>query len=306
MMGSFIKYRLKIFLKNKTMIFWTLLFPIALTTMFYFVFSDIQFVDEVKPFKIAVVDGKNTNVKQLLSSLSDKQSENYLLDVIYASEDEAKALVKEQEVEAMVVLDNPVQLVSIRMGYNQTIMKSVLNTYERVFSQVNHIALENPQALSDLVIEDLLKSDVYFHTLNSQGSQKDMNTTYFYTALALLCMYGALWGCIITHDIQANQSKRAARLNLAPISKKKLLFADFTLAYGLISLELFLLFAYMKFVLHVAFGHQLWLMLCVCLAGILAMLSVGVLFGTLKLNWNNKVGIVSGSIYTISAISPSV
>lgn len=293
-MFSYIKYRMKIFLKNKSMVFWTLVFPIALTSMFYFVFADMQFDTPMDPFEIAVVDHGNENMKQLLTQLSDQKSDNYLFDLTYVQEKEGRDLVSEQKVATMVILDEVPKLESITFDYNVTIMKSVMNTYQRVYSQVSHIAQENPQAMADLVIEDLIQADVNFHTVNSKGSEKDMNMTYFYTALAMICMYGAIWGCVVSNDIQANQTKRAARVNIAPVSKRKLLLIDFTLAYILITIETLFLFCYMKFILNVEFGEQIGFIIIVCLAGILAMLSLGLMIGTMKTEFQNKVGIISG------------
>lgn len=294
MMITFIKYRLKIFLKNKIMIFWTMVFPIALTTMFYFVFSDIKFDQPLDVFQIAVVDHGNDTMKQLLSDLSDKDSEHYIFDMHYYDEEEAHKLLNDQQVSVIVVLDEIPKLESISMGYDVTIMKSILNTYQRVYSQITHIAQNDPTALADIAVEDMLKADVAFHSLTSQGSTKNMNTVYFYTALAMLCMYGAIWGCVISNDIQANQTKRAARVNIAPLSKRKLLFVDFILAYLLIVLEAFVLFVYMYKILNVAFGDQLLFIALICLCGILAMLSLGLLIGTTKLKWQTKIGVISG------------
>lgn len=293
-MFSYIKYRLKIFLKNKTMVFWTLIFPIALTTMFFFVFADMQFDTPLDPFKIAVVDNGNENMKELLTQLSDKESDNYLFDVQYTQVEEGRDLLKNQEVSVMVILDDVPKIESVSYDYNTTIMKSVLNTYQRVYTQITHIAQDNPQAMADIVIEDLLNANVEIHTLNSGGSEKNMNMTYFYTALGMICMYGAIWGCVVSSDLQANQTKRAARVNIAPVSKRKLLLVDYILAYLLIVGETMILFCYMKFILGVEFGEQIGLVISVCLVGILAMLSLGILIGTSKMEWQSKIGLVSG------------
>lgn len=293
-MFSYIKYRLKIFLKNKTMVFWTLIFPIALTTMFFFVFADMQFDTPLDSFKIAVVDNGNENMKELLTQLSDKESDNYLFDVQYTQVEEGRDLLKNQEVSVMVILDDVPKIESVSYDYNTTIMKSILNTYQRVYTQITHIAQDNPQAMADIVIEDLLNANVEIHTLNSGGSEKNMNMTYFYTALGMICMYGAIWGCVVSSDLQANQTKRAARVNIAPVSKRKLLLVDYILAYLLIVGETMILFCYMKFILGVEFGEQIGLVISVCLVGILAMLSLGILIGTSKMEWQSKIGLVSG------------
>lgn len=303
-MYTFIKYRCKCFLKNKTLVFWTMVFPIALSTMFYFVFYDMEMDQKIEPFKVAVVDEGNENLKQLIDELSDKKSDNYILNVTFTDKKEGNELVKNENVEAMVILSDTPEIKSINMSYNVTIMKSILNTYQRVYSQVGHIAQNNPQVLATLSMNELMDANLVIHNKDSKGSEGNMNTVYFYTALSLLCMYGALWGATISSDLQGNQSKRAARLNIAPVSKRKLLLVDFALAYLIIAVEMGVLLFYLQNILGVSFGNDLALVIPLCLSGILTTLSCGMLVGSsVRLSWQSKIGLISGGSVILNAFA---
>lgn len=303
-MLTFVKYRMKCFMRNKVLIFWTLLFPVALTTIFYFVFSDIKFTQELESFPIAVVDEGNESMKMMIDELSDETKDTYLFDVSYVSKEKGKQLVEENKVDAMVVLSDIPCMECVTMDYNATITKSILNTYQRVYSQMEHIAKENPEVIADLTMEELVEGNVELIKKKSLGSEKDMNTIYFYTALSMLCMYGALWGNNVAYNIQANQSKQAARLNVAPVSKRKIIFTDFILAYLMIAVELGLLLIYMKYILGVEFGTQIGIITAVCLSGILMTLSCGILIGSIaRIPANIKVGMISGVSTLLNALA---
>ena len=49
-------YRLKIMIRSKSMIFWTLLFPIALSTFFNMAFGNLSSQSSFDPINIALVD----------------------------------------------------------------------------------------------------------------------------------------------------------------------------------------------------------------------------------------------------------
>jgi very-short-patch-repair endonuclease len=53
-----LKYSLKILLKNKSLIFWTFVFPILLGTLFKMAFSNIENSETLKIIDIAIVNKK--------------------------------------------------------------------------------------------------------------------------------------------------------------------------------------------------------------------------------------------------------
>ena len=68
--------KLKILLKNKSMLFWTLAFPFVLGTFFYLALGNIGEAFEMKIIPIAVVDNEgyqnNEVLKSVILGLSEK------------------------------------------------------------------------------------------------------------------------------------------------------------------------------------------------------------------------------------------
>ena len=76
------KNRLKILLRKKSVIFWTMIFPIILATLFHLAFSDIQNDEKLKVIDVAVIKNEqydnNQTLKTVLESVS-KDDEYYPL-----------------------------------------------------------------------------------------------------------------------------------------------------------------------------------------------------------------------------------
>ncbi len=294
-MGTLIKYRIKCFLKNRILLFWTLLFPCLLATIFNFVLKDIQVLEEREIIDVAVVKGSNETLMNLVEELSDGNGENYILDVIYVDQKEAKQLMDDAKVSAVLYLDETPRMEAINYGYDQTILKSIINSYTRVYSQVSHLAQSDPMLFQKMAIEDLYNNNVEIKEMQSEGSQKNMNVVYFYNAVAMCCLYGMLWGVRICSDSQATQSKQAARVNVSPLPKLKMLSIDFCIGLVFIVVEASLSILYMITFLSIDFSDQLGLLAMIVLASSFMSLSLGILIGTLsKLALEAKIGLISG------------
>lgn len=293
-MGSIIWYRLKCFLRNRNLVFWTLCFPIILGTIFNFVLKDIQGLVPLETIEIAVVDKGNEAISSLVKELGDKESENYILDVTYANEEEAHTLLMDGKVTTILYMQENPYIEANQYGYDTTILKSVINSYTRVYSQVEHLANKDPMIFQKMVIEDLFTSNAQIQEIQSEAASKDMNMIYFYNIIAMVCMYGMLWGVAICNDSQATQSKQAARVNVSPLPKLKMLAIDFGLCYTMIVLEILFAIVYLNFGLGIMFGEHILPTICIILASTLTSLSLGMFVGTFKLPLPAKIGMISG------------
>ena len=86
------KNRLKILLRKKSVIFWTMIFPIILATLFHLAFSDIQNDEKLKVIDVAVIKNEqydnNQTLKTVLESVSkddDNKFRNILCKIRAAS-----------------------------------------------------------------------------------------------------------------------------------------------------------------------------------------------------------------------------
>ena len=88
-----LKYNLKTLFKNKTLIFWTYLFPIILGTFFYLAFHDIEKNEAFKPIPIAIIENEkwqeNNIWQSTIKSLSEEK-DNKVFNTTYKNITEAK------------------------------------------------------------------------------------------------------------------------------------------------------------------------------------------------------------------------
>ena len=92
--------KLKICVNNKQNIFWTLMFPIILGTLFTIAFGGIFETYKFEEIKTAVVFDTDdeqviSNAKNVLENISNDGKK--LLDIQYLEYDEAEALLKDGE-----------------------------------------------------------------------------------------------------------------------------------------------------------------------------------------------------------------
>ena len=96
------KYMLLSSLRSRELIFWTLLFPFALTTFMYMAFGDIfDRTEKFEPVPVAIVkEQDNMTLTAMLNAVSAK-GDNQLLITTYTGEKEAKKLLEEDQVKGI-------------------------------------------------------------------------------------------------------------------------------------------------------------------------------------------------------------
>lgn len=274
--------KMKILLKNKAMLFWSLVFPFVLGTFFQLALGNIGEEFEMEVIPIGVVDNQyyqdNEILKEVISSLSE-ENENQLFDTIYVSESDAKNLLDNSEIDGYILLnqDNNPQMIVKSKGINQTIIKSVLDEYYQMSSSTTQIINYNPEVLYNGALETLYEEKNYI--LDDSNENIDFSINYFFTLIAMTCLYGSLIGLEVIKDCEANLSKKGARMCMAPVNKFKIILAGLLAGYVIQLVALLLLFLYLKFVFNINFGNQILPTVVLAMIGCLAGTSLGTFVG---------------------------
>ena len=274
--------RLKILLRNKTMLFWSLAFPFILGTFFELALGNVGEAFELDIISIAVVDNENYKeneiFKNVISSLSD-ENENQLFDTEYVDQNKAEELLQNGDVEGYILLNedgNP-QMVVKQNGINQTIIKGVLDEYYQMLTVTNNLINYNPQVIYNGVLESLYEENNFI--VDDSKENIDFSINYFFTLIAMTCLYGSLIGLEIIKDSEANLSKKGARICVAPVNKFKIVLAGLLAGYVIQLVALGLLFLYLIFAFKVNFGSQVLETVILAIVGCLAGTSLGTLVG---------------------------
>lgn len=266
--------RLKIVLRDRTLVFWTLIFPVLLGTLFYMGFSNIIENEQFQDISIAVVDTKNYQqdvyFQETLKAVSE--GENKLFNVTILTEEQAKEQLQKKEITGYI-LDNT-WLVQ-EEGMEQTIVKTFLDRYLQRKSTIENILEIKQGNLTKEEIAGLIQSEEYIDLTTYSKENPDYTVNYFYSLIAMACLYGGFWGIKEIKDIQANQSKRAARINLAPVHKLKTILYNFLASFTINFIFIMILLVYLIFILGIDFGTNIPFVILVCFVGCL----IGILMG---------------------------
>jgi len=270
--------RLKCIIRDKELVFWSLIFPLILGTLFNLAFSNLTKQEAFKTIDIAVVNNeayqKDTGFKSFLADVS--QGEDKLFNINLSTKEDAEELLDNGKVDGYITVDTKINLVVKNSGFSQTIIKAVLDEYSQTVSAVGSILTNNPTATHSKLLEDIGNRKEYTKNIQIGRKQKpDSSVNYFFTLIAMSCFYGSFFGLKEITDIQADLSKRAARLNVAPVRKMKVLIAGLCAGYLVLLLETLILISYLVFALKVDFGNQIGYILLTCFVACATGISFG-------------------------------
>lgn len=271
--------RLKCITRDKGLLFWTFIFSLVLATLFGMAFSNISSSENFNNIKIAVIDSKeyqkDDNFQKFLKNASSGKEK--LFNVTLTTKDEADKLLDDNKIVGYIIVNSQVELVVKNSGLQQSIIKSALDGYTQTVSTITSIIKENPAAIQKGLLENAEAVNDFTEAVPLGKTDKpDPAVNFFYSLIAMACFYGSFLGMKEITDTQANLSKRAARLNVAPVHKLKVLTAGLLAGYVVLVIEILILIAYLAFVIKVDFGNQIGYILLTCFIGCAA----GITFGS--------------------------
>lgn len=303
-----LKYSLKTLFRNKSLIFWTYIFPLILGTFFYLAFSNITESEKLDVIDIAIVNNEdfinNEAFKKTFESLSE-DGEEKVFNIEYVDEEEAKELLDNDEVIGYMKLnDNKPVLTFLNNGVDQTIFKYVVEEImetSKIFNEIyeDKIRYEISYGKNNIDYESVSKEilevikNEYDVTNDRSSNNLDYVMIEFYTLIAMTCMYGGIISMTSINQKLANMDKKGKRVSISSTKKRVIILSSLVASYIVQLIGLILLFLFMYFILHVDFGNNFLLVILLALVGTLAGLSLGIAVGTLlKSSENAKTGIL--------------
>ncbi|KAB3533480.1 ABC transporter permease [Alkaliphilus pronyensis] len=307
------KYRLKSLSRNKAGIFWAFMLPILLATLFNFTLVNILSPDKHIDVKVAVVDNEefhnNQGFKSFIYSLggSNEAEGNSIFNISITPLQKAEEMLENDEIDGYVKVAEDIKLIVNDSGLNQSIIKAVLEDYIQIQSTVETIAVQNPSAIDEGLIESLANNVDYLKDRSLNEANSDSVVLMFYSLIAMSCMYGAYWGLAVINNSQADLSAVGARLNLSPIHKFKVFIADTFAAWLVQFIFALLQLLYYTFALGVDFGYQVVFIIFTMLIGSIMGITFGTFIGAIvKKSEDIKIAILAslisvGYVLTVSA-----
>lgn len=285
------KYSILQTTRQRLIMFWNLVFPILLGTLFQLVFGN--FVDETITFHqipVAYVaeEGADISFTKLLQMLEE---ESELLEVITVEKTEAEKLLQEEKVAGIYYNGNGtlseksgqesgqmnksgLSLTVTKQEVSQSILSTILEQYERTAKTLANIRQEQPKGLEKAVTV-LEENCQYLKEGGISDTPKSLMMDFFYALIAMNCLMGGTVGMMSAVDFKADLSDLAARRVVASTNRFGILLADLAAKITVQFLCTTFSVCYLMYVLHVSVGNKLgWILLTVLLGSM-----VGIVLG---------------------------
>ena len=218
--------------RQKLTIFWSLLFPIIMGTLFRVSFGD--FMNETVifhqiPVAYVTEEQQFDAFQAVLESLEEEEG---LVELILVDREEAEALLKDEKVEGiyqravssaaqdtepeMIGIEQSTENITLtvtKKGINQSILSAVLEQYQRTFQTMKHIAREQPAGI-EAAASVIREQCQYLKAGTISDTPKGDVTDYFYALIAMNCLMGVIMGLQSTHRFGILLPDLAAKLTI--------------------------------------------------------------------------------------------
>lgn len=276
--------------------FWALVFPIILGTFFYISFGNAGLEstgesswDEIK-VSVVKEDVSSENARAFEEFLAQMDGETLDIQDISTEEKALKALDEEKISGIFYVKETP-SLTVAKNGLNESILTSVLESFNQNSAMFQKIATTHPEKLPD-AMEAM--GDYRSSTLEVSLGGKDLNPSvqYFFALVAYACLSGAFLGVQSSTDGQANISALGARRSITPTHKLTLVMIDMAVLFIIHFFNILILCLYITQVLKISLGNDIGSLLLVDFMGSMIGVCLGVAIGCLaRMSLGLKMGV---------------
>lgn len=276
-----IKYTFLSMIRTKEVIFWSLVFPLALSTFMYLAFGKINEVTEnLETIDVAVVESvQNEMFDKILVEVSNGESP--LLNPMKMNSQDAVSALDGKEVDGIIHVDDTISLSVRENGLIATILSSFVDRYLQNEATLTQIAKNNPLALNS-AIEALSDDTSYFKEEKLTDGNTDNLSNYFYAVFAMSCLFASFTGISSVFSIQGNLSPLGQRRCVAPTKKLHVVLTLF-LTNEIVQFAIELItFAYMSLVLGLDLSNKYPALFLLLFVASSFGLTMGMFIGSLK------------------------
>ncbi|MEG0015214.1 MAG: ABC transporter permease [Gordonibacter sp.] len=314
-MWNVFKGTLAMLVRNRELFIWALGLPILLSTMFLFMFANLDDATAFESVPTAVVEDDNydkaAQFANTLNALAEP-GDDQLLDVrAFATMSEAKKALENNEVAGILSIDAQgtpllsVAAMSEGLGVeqiNRTILNTITDTYLRNTDLLERIAEDNPMALSNpTAVEEALSRESATEQVSLTFSAPVQSVRYYYALLGMACLFCSQIGLIAICKTQPNLSALGARRAIGAVSRGKTLAATLSASWVIVFGCLVVAFSYMRFVVNVDFAGREGA--CIVALGVAALFTTafGTFLGSLpKVTMHVKIGLITAATCLLS------
>ena len=304
-----LKYNIKSLFRNKTLIFWTYMFPILLGIFFNMAFSNIEKDEMLGTISLVIVDNSNYKDREIyidtLSSLTS--GEDKLFNIEYKSLEDANNDLTDGNIDGIINFQDSGPVIIIKdNGTKETVISFVINEITTNIDIMNNIVdksiKEGNYDIVNTIVDKINSNKEYLNNI-SKDNLSYMQVEY-YTLIAMACMYGGIIGLTAINNSLANMSNKGKRIAVSPNKKSTIVLTSALSSYIVSLIGIFILILFLKFIINADFGNNLPLIILLSLVGDLAGISLGILISSMfKVSENTKIGITIAVSMFLSVLS---
>ena len=210
------------------------------------------------------------------------------------TEEQAKEKLEDKKVSGIYYVGSEPTLTVAASGIEESILQSVLQSYENTRSTVQNIMKTHPEGIIE-GLKAMMKQQDGVQEISLGGRTIDGNVQFFYALIAMGCLYGCFIGFGAAISLQANLTALAARRCVTPTHKLKLILSEQISSFLLGYVDVIILLLYLRYGLKLDFQGQMGRMLLICFLGSLIGVSMGIFVGSFgKMKEGAKIGIILG------------
>lgn len=290
-MGRLYRYSVLQTLRDRAGMFWTLVFPIIMATLFYVTFGSSQ-MEHMKPIPVAVVEGGNGIFETFLGALDGE-----MLILEKMGEQEAQEALESGAVTGVFFSREEPSLTVAGTQINESILEMLLNGYRQNQELAETIGAKNLPGLLEAARQMRGQTD-FIEAIDAGGSTQDSALDSFFSLIAMTCLYGALTGAASALKLRADHSALAVRRSVTPTHRIELIVSELLAVFTVQFANICILLLYLHFGLGIGMGRHWQLLLPVCALGTLCGIAAGMFLGGTKLNKGMQIGIIiAGTLF---------
>lgn len=272
-----IKYRMKTMLRQKSLIFWSLAFPLILGMLFYFMFAGINDLEQFQEVPVGVLK-EDTLPEEFVTMLKEVKTEDKIpLFQVKTYDDLSKAERALQSGKIYGIIQSKKNLfltVKSSDSYS-SLIKTFLDQYRENTALITEMAEKHPDQVAAFVADIAAGTQVKITEIPLKGTDKDPYAQYFYALIAMTCLIGTMVGMHNGNDIQADLTAVGARRNVAPTPKLRQVLYDFAATYILYCIIVAVVIGVCVFIYGQDFGQNAGLILLGGWIGSFTALAIG-------------------------------
>ncbi|SFC29018.1 ABC transporter permease [Ruminococcus albus] len=275
-----LKYFILSALREKRMIFWLMIFPMLLGTLFKLTMSDLsdkQF--KFKAIPTAVVEESDNSIfHDVVKQVSE--GDDALLNVTFTDKEKAEKLLNDGEVEGIITSADTISLTVSGSDIEETVLKSFTDRYLTQEKLMKDAAKKDPAKLPAMIEAMSADLDVLKEEPVTKGSN-DRYLTYFYNLLAMVAACSSVTGLSVVTRNEADQSALGARKCCSPTPKLISTLAVMLGCWAVSAVCMLISVTFLTFVLKVDFGDNVALVYAAGILGSIMGSSMGFMIASL-------------------------